>query len=284
LSHAAADRAGASHWGDANLVAALAAATVLLAAFAVIEARSRHGLLPVRLLADRDRAGAYLVTLCLGTALLGMFFFLTLFMQVIWGYSALKTGLAYLPEAAAGLAGSAAAAQLVPRVGARRLLLASSLAAAGGLTWLSRLGEHSSYASGLLGPMLITGAALGIVFVPLSLIALSGAGDQDSGAASSLLNAGQQVGVAVGLAVLGTVAWIVTANSIRAGAARAAAAAARTGHHAPTRSPHAGDLQPCPGRRVLPRDPRRGRDHAARGGHRGRRDPHRPRTPRQSRK
>src|SRR5262249_54203906 len=189
-----------SHWRDASVVAALAAAVVLLAALAVIEARSRHALLPVRLLADRDRAGTYLVTLCLGTALLGMFFFLTLFMQVIWGYSALQTGLAYLPEAAAGLAGCAAAAQLVPRIGARRLLLASSLTAAGGLIWLSRLGEHSSYAGGLLGPMLITGAALGIVFVPLSLIALSGAGDQDSGAASSLLNPGQQVGGAVRLA------------------------------------------------------------------------------------
>jgi len=216
-------------------VAALAAAAVLLAAFAVIEARSRHALLPVRLLADRDRAGAYLVTLCLGTALLGMFFFLTLFMQVIWGYSALKTGLAYLPEAAAGLVGSAAAAQLIPRVGARTLLLSSSLAVAGGLIWLSRLGEHSSYAGGLLGPTLITGAALGIVFVPLSLIVLSGAGDRDSGAASSLLNAGEQVGGAVGLGVLGTVAWTVAAHSTRAGAARAAAAAARTGHHAQSR-------------------------------------------------
>src|SRR5262245_22253852 len=224
LSQAAAGRGEASHWGDASVVAALGAATVLLAAFAVIEARSMHALLPVRLLADRDRAGAYVVTLCLGTALLGMFFFLTLFMQVIWGYSALKTGLAYLPEAAAGLAGSGAAAQLLPRVGARRLLLASSLAAAGGLTWLSRLGEHSSYSGGLLGPMLITGAALGIVFVPLSLTALSGAGE-DSGAASSLLNAGEQVGGAVGLAVLGTIAWTVAANRIRASAAHA-------GHHA----------------------------------------------------
>jgi hypothetical protein len=158
-------------------------------------------------------------------------------MQVIWGYSALKTGLAYLPEAAAGLAGSGAAAQLVPRVGARRLLLASSLAAAGGLIWLSRLGENSSFAGGLLGPMLVTGAALGIVFVPLSLIALSGAGDRDSGAAASLLNAGQQVGGAVGLAVLGTVAWTVAASSIRAGAAHVAAAAARTG-----RQPHPPDL------------------------------------------
>jgi EmrB/QacA subfamily drug resistance transporter len=237
LSHAAAGTDGVSHWRDATVVAALAAAIVLLAAFAVIEARSRHGLLPVRLLADRDRAGAYLVTLCLGTALLGMFFFLTLFMQVIWGYSALKTGLAYLPEAAAGLAGSGAAAQLVPRVGARRLLLASSLAAAGGLIWLSRVGENSSYAGGLLGPMLITGAALGIVFVPLSLTALSGAGDHDSGAAASLLNAGQQVGGAVGLAVLGTVAWTVAASSIRVGVAHAAAAAARTG-----RQPHPRDL------------------------------------------
>ena len=235
LSHAAAGRGGVSHWGDASVVAVLAAAAVLLAAFAVIEARGRHGLLPVRLLADRDRAGAYLVTLCLGTALLGMFFFLTLFMQVIWGYSALKTGLAYLPEAAAGLVGSGAAAQLLPRIGARRLLLASSLTAAGGLIWLSRVGEHSSYAGRLLGPMLITGAALGIVFVPLSLFALSGAGDQDSGAASSLLNAGQQVGGAVGLAVLGTVAWTVAAHSIRAGAAHAAAAATTRSHHAQPR-------------------------------------------------
>jgi predicted MFS family arabinose efflux permease len=231
LSSAAVGQSGASHWGDASVVATLAAATVLLAAFAVIQARSRHGLLPVHLLADRNRTGAYLVTLCLGTALLGMFFFLTLFMQVIWGYSALKTGLAYLPEAAAGLAGSGAAAQLLPRVGARRLLLASSLTAAGGLIWLSRLGEHSTYASGLLGPMLITGAALGIVFVPLSLTALSGAGE-DSGAASSLLNAGQQVGGAAGLAVLGTIAWTVAANRTRAGAAHAATAAARAGHHA----------------------------------------------------
>src|SRR5262249_37893620 len=149
--------------------------------------------------------------------LLGMFFFLTLFMQVIWGYSALKTGLAYLPEAAAGLAGSGAAARLLPRVGARRLLLASSLTAAGGLIWLSRPGEHSTHASGLLGPMPITRAALAIAFVPLSLTALSGAGE-DSGAASSLLNAGEQVGGAVGLAVLGTIAWTVTANSTRADA------------------------------------------------------------------
>src|SRR5262249_39736923 len=183
-----------SHWEDGSVVAALAAAAVLLAAFAIIEARSRHALLPVRLLADRDRAGAYLVTFCLGTALLGMFFFLTLFMQVIWGYSALKTGVAYLPEAVAGLVGCAAAVQLVPRVGARRLLLASSLTAAGGLIWLSRLGEHSSYAGGLLGPMLITGAALGIVFVPLSLLAPSGAGGQSSRAAPTLPHLGQQGG------------------------------------------------------------------------------------------
>ena len=230
LSNAATTPDGVSHWGDVRVLVSLAAAAVLLATFAVIEARSRHALVPVRLLADRNRVGAYLVTLCLGTALLGMFFFLTLFMQVIWGYSALKTGLAYLPEAAAGLAGSGAAAWLIPRVGARRLLLASSLTAAAGLIWMSRLGEHSTYASGLLGPTLITGAALGLIFVPLSLITLSGAGDQDSGAASSLLNAGEQVGGAVGLAVLGAVAWTVTAGSLRAGAARAAAAVTRTGH------------------------------------------------------
>jgi hypothetical protein len=83
--------------GDAKVVASLTAAAVLLAAFVVIEVRSRNPLLPIRVLRSRDRSGAYLISLCVGTALLGMFFFLTIFIQDVWGYSALKTGLAYLP-------------------------------------------------------------------------------------------------------------------------------------------------------------------------------------------
>jgi hypothetical protein len=123
------------------VLASLTAAAVLLAAFAVVEMRSSHALLPLRLLRSRDRSGAYLIMLCVGTALFGMFFFLTVFVQAVWGYSALRTGVAYLPMMAAILGTSAASAQLIPRVGARPLLITGSATAAGGMFWLSRIGE-----------------------------------------------------------------------------------------------------------------------------------------------
>ncbi|HEX5295629.1 MAG TPA: MFS transporter [Streptosporangiaceae bacterium] len=229
LSNAATSPDGTSHWGDASVLAALTAGVVLLAAFAVIEARSRHALMPVRLLRSRDRSGAILMMLAVGTIVSGVFFFVTLFAQDIWGYSPLRTGAAFLPLTATLLAGTAAAARLVPRLGARPLLLAGAVTTAGGLYWLSRMTEHGTYAGELLGPGLITGAGLGLLFVPLSLVALARVGEADSGVASGLLNAGRQIGAAIGLAVLGTVAWTVAANASRAGAtaAHAGAAAAR---------------------------------------------------------
>jgi EmrB/QacA subfamily drug resistance transporter len=223
LSSAATSPDGTSHWGDGKVVTALTAGAVLLAAFAFIEARSRHALVPVRLLRSRDRLGANLMMLGVGTALFGVFFFLTLFVQNVWGYSALKAGVAFLPLTVAVLAASAAATRLVPRIGARPLLLAGAVGSAGGLYWLSRVTEHSTYAGGLLGPILVTGAGLGLLFMPLSLVALARVAEADSGVAASLLNTGRQVGGSIGLAVLGTVAWTVVAND-----ARAHAAAART--------------------------------------------------------
>src|SRR5215469_4961818 len=230
LSSAATSPDGVSHWGDAKVVASLTAAAVLLAAFAVIETRSKQALLPVRLLRDRNRSGAYLSFAGVGIFVFGMFFFLTLFMQAVWGYSALKTGVAYLPFTAGLLVASAAAAQLVPRIGARPLLLAGSAASTGGLYWLSRINEHSTYTSAVLGPTLVIGAGTALLFVTLSLIALNRVAEADSGVASSLLNTGQQLGGSIGLAVLGTVAWTVVAHSIHAQAALAAAVAARAGH------------------------------------------------------
>jgi hypothetical protein len=119
--------------------------------------------------------------------------------------------------------------QLVPRIGARPLLIAASATAAGGMFWLSRIDEHSTYAGGLLGPMLVTAAGLGLLFMPVTLVSLSKVEDRDAGLASSLVNTGQQVGGAIGLAILGTVAWTVVANTIRSSTA-AAAAAAKAGH------------------------------------------------------
>jgi EmrB/QacA subfamily drug resistance transporter len=237
LSNAATTADGVSHWGDAKVVAALTASVVLLAAFAVIELRSQNPLLPLRLLRDRNRTGANLIMLCVGAAIAGMFFFLTVFMQTVWGYSALKAGVAYLPLTAMIMVGSGAAAQLVSRVGARPLLLVGAPTAAAGLFWLSGISEDGSYAADVLGPMLVLATGLGLLFVPLTLVAMSKVRDEDSGVAASLRNTGQQVGGSLGLAVLGTVAWTVVANTIRDQTAQAASAATQTGQSGqPSRS------------------------------------------------
>jgi EmrB/QacA subfamily drug resistance transporter len=227
LSNAATSPDGTSHWGDAKVVAALTAGAVLLAAFAAIETRSRHALLPVRLLRSRDRLGAYLIMLGVGTAVFGVFFFVTMFVQDVWGYSALRTGLAFLPLTAAMFVASGTATSLVSRIGARPLLLAGAAASAGGLYWLSRMTEHGTYPGGLLGPTLVIGAGLGLLIVPLQLIALARVAEADSGAAAGLVNVGRQVGGSIGPAVLGTVAWTVVADSTRGQAADGLAAAYR---------------------------------------------------------
>jgi len=263
LSNASTTPDGVSHWGDAKVVASLAAAAVLLPAFAVIETRSRYALLPMRLMRSRDRSGAFLISLCTGTALLGMFFFLTLFIQEVWGYSALRAGAAYLPYVPAILVMTVVAQRGVSRIGARPLLIAGCAIAAGGMFWLSRISEHSTYAGGMLGPALVLGAGLGLVFVPMSLVILNRVTSSDAGAASSLVNVGQQVGGAIGLAVVGTVAWSAVASSLRSQAAAAAA------------DP---DVPPRACHRVLPGLPGLGRHPGAGSDHRANRGPgHAPR-------
>jgi EmrB/QacA subfamily drug resistance transporter len=212
LSNAGTGPEGTSHWGDVKVIAALAAGAAALTAFGFIEARTREALLPVRLLRSRNRVGANLMSLGAGTTLFGVFFFLTLFVQDVWGYSPLRAGAAFLPLTAAVLVTSVVSTRLVARTGTRPLLLAGTVISSGGLYWMSRLAEHGTFLGGLLGPLLITGAGLGLLFVPMSLVALSDVAEGDSGVASSLLNATRQVGGSIGLAVLGTVAWTVAAN------------------------------------------------------------------------
>ena len=118
-------------------------------------------------------------------------------------------------------------ADAIGRIGARPLLIAGSAIAAGGMLWLSRITEHSTYAGGMLGPALVLGVGLGLVFVPVSLVILNKVNTSDAGAASNLNNVGQQVGGSIGLAVVGTVAWSAVASSLRS----AAAAAAKAGVH-----------------------------------------------------
>ena len=182
--------------------------------------------------------------------------------------------MAYLPMMAAIMAMSAASAQLVTRIGARPLLLAGSATATGGMFWLSRIGEHSHYASGLLGPTLVTGAGLGMLFMPLSVVVLSRVQADVAGAASSLLNTGQQVGGSMGLAVLGTVAWTAVANSVHNQAAAASATAAGPSRRArPPAADAAAIYRHALADRVFPRVRGGSRDPAARPDHHHYRDP-----------
>ncbi len=230
LANAGTGQSGVSHWTDPKVVASLAAAAVLLAAFVITEARSRSPLMPLRILASRNRSGAYLIMLLVATAMFGLFFFLTIFVQDVLGFSALRAGVAFVPFAATIVAASAIIGKQISRTGARPLMLAGAAITTGGMYWFSHISVHTTYLDGLVGPMLVTGAGLGLLFVPLPLVVLHRVRAQESGLASSLLGTGQQVGGALGLATLGTVAWTAVANSARSQAAHAAAAAARSGH------------------------------------------------------
>jgi EmrB/QacA subfamily drug resistance transporter len=206
---------GVSHWADAATVATLAGAAAALIASVIIEARARQPLLPLWIFADRNRAGVYLILLFLATTFFGMFFFLTLFTQVVWGYSALRGGLAYLPFVGGFIVVAGICSQLVPRVGARLPMTIGAVIAPAGVFWLSRVHEHSSYLTGVCLPLLVFATAAGLIFVPLTMTLVAGIGDADAGVASSMFNAGQQVGGAVGLAVIGSVAWTVVNNHVR---------------------------------------------------------------------
>ena len=129
--------------------------------------------MPPRVLKSRDRTAAYLISLCIGTAIFGMFFFMTIFVQEVWHYSPVRSGIAYLPMVGMIVVGAALASQLVARIGARPLITFGPLLAAVGMLWLSRVTESSTYAGGLLGPMMLTGLGMGLTFVPLSLVALA---------------------------------------------------------------------------------------------------------------
>jgi EmrB/QacA subfamily drug resistance transporter len=239
LTEAAAGQDGVSHWGDTKVVAALAAAAALLVGFAFIELRSSHPELPLHLLKSRRRSGAYLMMLLLGTAIFAVFFFLTIYIQTVWNYSPVRAGLAWLPFPVTIIAVSTLVARvLLTRVGVRPLLLAGPLLAGFGFLWLSRLSVSGSYWPDLLPAMIVVSAGLGLMFVPLTLMVVSHVRNEDAGAASGVLNVGQQIGGAIGLAAIGTIAWSAVANSVQdqvaAGGAAAAGVAAQGAGAIPT--------------------------------------------------
>jgi EmrB/QacA subfamily drug resistance transporter len=221
---------GVSHWADPATVGALAGAAAMLAAFLLIEARTAQPLLPLWIFANRNRAGVYLILLCLAATFFGMFFFLTLFTQVVWGYSALRGGLAWLPFIGGFIVTAGLCTRLVPRFGARVPMTAGALIAPVGAFWLSRVQEDSQYLTGVALPLVVFAAAAGLIFVPLTMTLVAGIRDEHAGVASSMFNAGQQVGGAVGLAVIGSVAWSVVSTHARAAGPAAVPGTPAYGH------------------------------------------------------
>jgi EmrB/QacA subfamily drug resistance transporter len=198
-------RAASGGWGSEWTLASFAAAAALLTAFLVIESRARQPVTPLRLFADTSRSASFAARLLLVAGMFGMFFFLTQFVQDVLGFSALRAGLAFLPMTAALFGVSRMAPRLAGRFAPKPLMLAGTLPVIAGMAWLAQVSPGTGYFSGMLGPMLLVGCGMGVVFVPLTSASLAGVRPEESGAASSMVNVMQQVGGSLGLAALVTV-------------------------------------------------------------------------------
>jgi predicted MFS family arabinose efflux permease len=191
---------------------------VLIAAFIGIESRTRHPLMPFSIFRLRTLRGANVVGLLIGMALFSMFFFISLYMQQVLGYSALKAGLAYLPLAVGIIVSAGAASQLVTRMGFKPVLIAGLLLIAGGLLWFGQVSAlGGTYLGDILFPSLLAAVGLGFAFVPVTIAAVTGTKPDEAGLASGLINTAQQVGGALGLAILATVANGRTDSVAKAG-------------------------------------------------------------------
>ena len=198
-------RAAAGGWSDRGTVLLLVAGTVLLAGFVVLELRTAQPLMPLRLFADRNRAAGYLNFFLGPAAMLSMFFFLTQFLQVVRGFSALGTGFAFLPLAVGMFGMTRVVPRLLPRFGPRPLTITGTLVMVAGLTWLTRVTETSGYFPALFGPMALMGLGGGLAFVPLTPVIMGTVPPRDAGAAGGVLQTMQQLGSTLGLAILVTV-------------------------------------------------------------------------------
>ena len=198
-------RAATSGWGAPVTIGCFVAAVLLFALFLLVETRSPQPLLPLHLVAQRVRGGGYLAMLLTAATMFGMFFFVTQYLQLVLGYSPLRTGFAFLPLAVLIFAGARIAPRLVPRFGTRYFLTGGPLCLLAGLLLLTRIGAATPYAPGVLVPMVLFGMGAGFTMVPLSLTILAGVRPAESGAASGTLQTMQQVGGALGTAVLLTV-------------------------------------------------------------------------------
>jgi EmrB/QacA subfamily drug resistance transporter len=198
--------AESSGWGSSKTVGLLALSAILLAAFVAIELRARKPLVPFSIFRIRTLTGANVVGLLVGASLFSMFYFISLYMQQVLGYSAIHAGLSYLPLALTIMASAGIASGLVTKVGYKPVLAVGLLFIVAGLTWFSRVSVGGGFTTDILGPSLLAAAGLGFAFVTTTIAAVAGVEEKESGLASGLINTSQQIGGALGLAVLSSIA------------------------------------------------------------------------------
>jgi EmrB/QacA subfamily drug resistance transporter len=197
--------ASSEGWSAGLTIGLIAAGVVLLTAFWIIESRSAAPLLPPRVVWERNRGGSYLVGLMLGTALLAFFLFLTFYLQQILGYSALESGVAFLPFTVGIGIGVGLSAKLATLVRPAPLIAIGLLLAAGGLALLTRIGLDTGYWTHVLPPVVLISLGLGLTFGPVQSTALIGIDEADAGVASAMVNTTQQIGGSIGTALLNTI-------------------------------------------------------------------------------
>ena len=210
-------QAGQEGWLAAQTVAFVGCSLVLLAGFVVWELRQAEPLMRFGILRTRTVSGANVAGFILGTALFSMFLMLTLYMQQVLHYTPMRTGVAYLAVAGTAIIWSTVAAQLVTRVGVKPVLVAGMVSLTAGLTYFTQVSVGGSYVDDLLPGFLLTGVGIGFSFVPISIAALAGVRNSEAGLASGLFNTSQQIGGALGIAALSTIATSRTDNAVAAG-------------------------------------------------------------------
>ncbi len=213
------NQAATSGWSDGHTLAFLGAAVILLVVFVVIESKVANPLMPLRIITERNRGGSYLGSLVVGAGLFSMFLFLGLYLQVILGYSPLKSGFAFLPFTAGIIVFAGIASQLLPKVGPKPLMVPGLITASLGLLFLSNITPDTSYLTHVMPALLIMSSGMALVFIPLTSTSLHGVSHDDTGVASAMVNTSQQIGGSLGTALLNTVAATATATYATANSA-----------------------------------------------------------------
>ena len=210
-------------WAATETFVRGAIALALIAAFVLIEVKTRKPLVPFSIFRNRTLRGANIVGILTGMSLFSMFFLITLYLQQVLGQDALEAGLSYLPLAIATILGAGVAGQLVTRIGFKPVMVTGLLLLSVALFWFTRISVDGSFWVDVLGPSVLAGVGLGLTFVPVTIAAMSGTIPEEAGLASGLINTSQQIGGALGLAILASIANSATNDAIAGGTNQIAA-------------------------------------------------------------